>query len=80
MLYLQDVLSELQIPIIVVDAVKKPLVVEYSVMKRLRKYTIDRLGILSKCTVLTSSEAKILVDSGYLQQSKFKKWCPVTVC
>ena len=76
---MQDVLTELQIPAHTVDASRKPGVVLYSLEKALRRYSTERAGLLAKCTPIDGDMAKKLLDHGYKQISKFKRWCPVTV-
>ena len=53
--------------------------VEYSVSKSLHRYTRDRQGLLLKSTAIDGDTAKKLLDHGYKQLSKFKRWCPVKV-
>ena len=76
---LQDVLSELQIPYHTVSASRRVPVVQYSLGKSLHRYTTDRSGLLAKCTAIDRDTAKKLLDHGYKQLSKFKRWCPVKV-
>ena len=76
---LKDVLIELQIPHHVVDARRKLPVVGYSLEKVLRRYTVNRDGLLAKCTPIDGEMAKKLLDHGYKQLSDFKTWCPVKV-
>ena len=54
-------------------------VVEYSLKKALANFTTYRAGLLSKCTQIDADMAKKLLDHGYKQLSKFKRWCPVEV-
>ena len=54
-------------------------VVEFSLKKALKHFTKDRAGLLTKCTPIDLDMAKKLVDHGYRQSSKFKKWCPIEV-
>ena len=75
----QDILSELLIPYHTVNAGRRVPVVEYSMSKSLHRYTTDRQGLLSKCTAIDGDTAKKLLDHGYKQLSKFKRWCPVKV-
>ena len=71
---------ELQIPYHSVNASRSISVVTYSFNKAIQPYTVDRQGLLSKCTAVTGEMAKKLLDHGYKQLSKFKRWCPVKVC
>ena len=64
----------------VVNAARRVPVVEYSLNKTLTHFTSDRAGLLSKCTAIDLEMAKKLLDHGYKQLSKFKRWCPVEVC
>lgn len=77
--YFQDTFVELQIPCTVVNASRKIPVVEYSLKKTLAPFTTHRAGLLSKCTPIDLDMAKKLLDHGYKQLSKFKRWCPVEV-
>ena len=70
---------ELQIPVCAIDARHRMPVVVYSLKKALRPYTIDRAGLLAKCTPINGEMAKKLVDHGYKQLSNFKSWCPIEV-
>ena len=54
-------------------------VVQYSFFKAIHPYTVDRQGLLSKCTRIDGDMAKKLLNHGYKQLSKFKTWCPVEV-
>ena len=62
-----------------VNARRRIPVVLYSLKKVLRPYTIDRGGLLAKCTPINGEMAKKLLDHGYKQLSNFKTWCPVKV-
>ena len=77
---LQDTFAELQIPCTVINASRKVPVVEFSMKKALKQFTTDRAGLLRKCTPIDLAMAKKLLDHGYKQTSKFKKWCPIEVC
>lgn len=70
---------ELQIPCHTVEAHTKVPVVSFVLQKVLSKYSNDRNGILLKTSIINSSIAKILLDHGYKQLSKFGHWCPVQV-
>jgi len=78
-LYNQETFAELQIPFQVVNAAQRIPVVEYSLNKALSPFTSDRQGLLTKCTPIDLEMAKKLLDHGYKQLSKFKRWCPVEV-
>ena len=71
--------SELQVPCHVVSAGRRIPIVEYSLLKALGPVTRDRQGLLTKCTPVDPGMAKKLLDHGYKQLSKFKRWCPVEV-
>lgn len=62
-----------------VNARRQIPVVLYSLKKALRPYTVDRGGLLAKCTPINGEMAKKLLDHGYKQLSNFKTWCPVKV-
>ena len=70
---------ELQIPHHAINARHQIPVVVYSLKKALRPYTVDRGGLLAKCTPINGEMAKKLLDHGYKQLSNFKTWCPVKV-
>ena len=53
--------------------------VEFSLKKALKPFTVDRGGLLKKCTPIDFGMAKKLLDHGYKQISKFNRWCPVEV-
>ena len=53
--------------------------VEFSLKKALKPFTVDRGGMLKKCTPIDFGMAKKLLDHGYKQISKFNRWCPVEV-
>lgn len=78
-LYNQETFAELQIPFQVVNAARRIPVVEYTLNKALSPFTSDRQGLLTKCTPIDLEMAKKLLDHGYKQLSKFKRWCPVEV-
>ena len=75
----QEVFTELQVPCYSVNGCRRPSVVKFSVEKCIRPYTVDRQGLLTKCTPINADIAKKLLDYGYKQLSPFKKWCPVKV-
>ena len=62
-----------------INARRQIPVVLYSLEKVLRPYTVDRGGLLAKCTSINGEMAKKLLDHGYKQLSNFKTWCPVKV-
>ena len=70
---------ELQIPQHAVSGSRRLPVVLYSLAKALRPYTNQRPGLLTKCTPISSLMAKKLLNHGYKQLGKFKRWCPVKV-
>ncbi|CAI8010883.1 Adenylate kinase 9 [Geodia barretti] len=74
---LQDTFAELQIPCTVINASRKVPVVEFSLKRALKQFTTDRAGLLRKCTPIDLAMATKLLDHGYKQTSKFKKWCPI---
>lgn len=78
-LYNQETFAELQVPFQVVNAARRIPVVEYTLKKALSPLTSDRHGLLTKCTPVDLEMAKKLLDHGYKQLSKFKRWCPVEV-
>lgn len=79
LLLLQDVFVELQVPCHSINGCRKPSVVKYSVEKCLLPYTLNRQGLLTKCTPVNADIAKKLLDHGYKHLSPFKKWCPIKV-
>lgn len=76
---LQEVLTELQIPCHFVSADRKIPVVAYSLEKALSRYFKDREGLLTKSSPVDPLTAKILLDHGYKQLSRFGYWCPIKV-
>lgn len=71
--------ADLQVPCYSVNGCRKPSVVKFSVEKSIRPFTINRQGLLIKCTPINADIAKKLLDYGYKQLSPFKNWCPVKV-
>lgn len=76
---IQEVLIELQIPCHSVSADRKIPVVAYSLEKALSRYFKDREGLLTKSSPVDPLTAKILLDHGYKQLSRFGYWCPIKV-
>ena len=72
-------LAELQIPCAGVNASRKVPVVDFSIRKALNHLTVDRAGLLRKCTPIDLGMAKKLLNHGYKQISEFKRWCPIEV-
>lgn len=72
-------MTQLLIPNYTVNGGRKLHVVKYSLRKVLRPYIEDRESLLVKCTPVTMSIAKNLVNQGYKLMSKFGRWCPVKV-
>lgn len=62
-----------------INARRQIPIVVYSLKKALQPYTVDRGGLLAKCTPINGEMAKKLLDHGYKQLSHFKNWCPVQV-
>ncbi len=75
----QEILTELLIPCQTVSGSRKAPVVLYSIEKAIRSYTANRPGLLAKCTAIDGDMSKKLLDHGYKQLSRFKRWCPVEV-
>lgn len=72
-------MTQLLISNYTVNGGRKLHVVKYSLRKVLKPYIEDRESLLVKCTPVTMSIGKNLVNQGYKLMSKFGRWCPVKV-
>ena len=72
-------MTQLLIPNYTINGGRKLHVVKYSLRKSLKPYIEDRESLLVKCTPVTITIAKNLLDHGYKLMSKFGRWCPVKV-
>ena len=77
--YLQDVFSELLVPVFSVNANRMKGVVSYSLAKCLSQFTENRRGLLLKSSFVSEEVARALLDHGYKHLSQFGYACPVQV-
>ena len=75
----QDVLEEILIPRLEVDAGRKPHIVRYIITKKLEQFTRFRRSIFERVYAISENVATLMIQTGYKQPSRFGRWCPVKV-
>jgi len=74
---IHEVLQDIAVPIIEIDASRQFHITQYLISKTLNSQVINRSSLFDRCHTITPALSKRLLNQGYKFISRFGRWCPV---